>query len=1024
MPKTSVFDPTSLGLVEVVDYKVNIDPESLGLVEVKDHEEDPRSLGLSLVDPDDIREFQKQNPSAILNKDEFEILYKSDKERSFVDKVSAAASSIGEGTSALIQTGRDAALAVAEDPGIAFDPTRNADRLQTLSEAAARGSFDMANLGRKILNNELSQEVMRAIPIAGVIAEATGVIDSPVKDEKEEIDRAYENYLGDKGFDQVRTEGNLLPEVFGKTNNALAEAGSLFIDPTLAVPGLGIAETASKAVLTRGAKIGAKAVQSTGRITGDVIEGAAKIGSDVLDKVPLPKNTAAALAAAGATASGMGPMIGAAITIDGVARGAEKVGELALSAAEKAALPSTRKSILKQIATDGNYPSWIRKTAEITPDTLERTAALAATAGRGALEGAAIGAGLALASDESAENVGAAIGSGGTLGAAGALGNRIATIGKRRIEADNQHVTNWLADKTPDEVSNIGNLNLSREQMLDYADVESLAKGVLSDGQGDVAFKYLKQDEFESRFGKGRGVSDVDATTGTPTIYVNTGRATNKTQFHEVFHALDELEGMTDQKMRVNDELFGIRAADGTTVKEGLYSPEDLKTFETQYRDKISNNPEESAKWDSMTPEKRLSKIQGEVRAEAFANLLGDSKGNFLRDTNTLSRRIRDNLLLDDQMGMLGKMRVALEKAGIDFSASGSPSEIFYKNGKPVTNSATVDAALRDYVRAKDRVTERLSVGEDDASGSTFISRMEFEKKGPNQKKILELYKDWDGFARNPDGSIRMQGDKPVILTDREINRRAKDRAELMEKALDSVPDQGDTGIVRKAVNEKGEVMYNGAFFNDAQVNALKALPNDILSPSIKEKIVQINDILKRQDGSRVLMEYQAALKGKKYSSGIASQARDEVPLGIHLSKAKNLYATGLSMTNFNSKLDRWAKYKKKAFEVWDGNTDNFVKDTFKLLENHQNRVPGETGLDPNPEIALKKKNRINDFINITDLANLERNPDRLSTRGEKDNLWRSRRLDRITRMEESAGDKFPVDFGLQKANFSPDDNP
>ncbi len=77
--------------------------------------------------------------------------------------------------------------------------------------------------------------------------------------------------------------------------------------------------------------------------------------------------------------------------------------------------------------------------------------------------------------------------------------------------------------------------------------------------------------------------------------------------------------------------------------------------------------------------------------------------------------------------------------------------------------------------------------------------------------------------------------------------------------------------------------------------------------------------------------------------------------------------------------------------------------------------------LDSDPAAAVHKRNVINDFFNVPKgVGNEDVNPVQISTRGDKDNLIRSRRFDRINRITPGTGDKFPIRYELQKANYLP----
>jgi hypothetical protein len=375
---------------------------------------------------------------------------------------------------------------------------------------------------------------------------------------------------------------------------------------------------------------------------------------------------------------------------------------------------------------------------------------------------------------------------------------------------------------------------------------------------------------------------------------------------------------------------------------------------------------------------------------------------------------VADALLLADHQTMLGKLRRGLEAAGVKFQASGDPSELFVRNGKPVTNSPQVDAALRDYLRAKDRITRRLTAGEDGEEPTLVVRPADLVSRG--NSGLIDTFRDNDIFARNADGTVKMLGGVPMLLSEREIRAVQTKRVEAMLSALDAVPDTGEAGAVRR----KDNGAYEGRHYTDAQLEALEALPGDLLSPSMKAKLRQLNG-LAMEDGAQVIMDYNAALKSGRYSSGIGVTTRAAVPLSFHISKAGNFYMNTLDTTHFFRKLAEWRKSKPRAFEAWGGDADAFLRDAFTYLDNHVNGRAGSVNLDGDAAAAVHKRNVINDFFNVPKgVGNEHLNPVQLSTQGNKDNLIRSRRFDRINRITEGAGDRFPVRYELQKVNFMP----
>jgi hypothetical protein len=980
--------------------------------------------------------------------------FKAAKERRPLSVSRMASTALGAGQQVL----GDVAGAVWE---MAKNPLMSPkDRAQTGAEAVGRGTYDLGLLARKmqpllakvgqdylvggggIMNEEsflaaktsrLNQESFPEGMRPGV-TEWFG-LDVPVPKEllgqwrKEyqgyKRDAEYQHFLEERIIERDRVNAALgketvVPEVVGTANRKIAEGLSYVADPATlitmgagagpkvltkaaselagaGVRGAGVALENAGELATRAAALPERAA---GRIA-EAVTGSAEAAEKAEKTVRAGALGATAGIPLGMTVPGLSETA-AAITAGKVAGGAAEVlGEGAQAVGRQLPESASRYGLLERLSKDATAPQWLRSAAG-GARALDPALAVGVTAARGAAEGAAVGGALGGLADGE-EGFAAGVGSGGVLGASGRIVNRFAETSSRRVALEDADLARWLAGKSADEVANIKALNLSRENALKFLDTERLARGV-----NDVDVRYVRDKQFREQFGgiaKGAQVVEGDR----PVIFINTDFTGPRSLFHETLHALDALEGLTPERERLNRVLFDQVTGDGTVLSRGLFNGEDLKNFESQYRARL---PEvQRTQWDTLPPDQRAAKMQGEVRAESFANLIDSSRSDFLT-SRSLTRRVADSLLLAEQDSFLGRMRGRLENLGVKFDEQGQPSDLFAREGVPISNSPAVNAALRDYLRAKQNHTRRLALADDDAP-SVVVRPYDLAK--PANRAIVDAFKDNDVFAKHPDGSVQFNAGIPILLSEREIKLLQSKRVELMSEALGKVPDAGDARALRQQENGA----WTGKHLTDAQVNALRALPDDILSPSMKERIVQMNTLLRRGDGTQILLDYNAALKGGKYSSGISSATRTAVPIDLNISKAGNFYLTTLDTSHFFRKLREWRSGKPKAFEAWHGDTEAFLRDAFKYLDNHARGLSGSVGLDPDPVIALDKKNRLNDFFNVHKKS--EVNPIQLSGKGNRDNLIRARRFDRINRITEGAGDKFPVNYQLQQINFLPE---
>jgi hypothetical protein len=790
-------------------------------------------------------------------------------------------------------------------------------------------------------------------------------------------------------------------------NPAIADAQSVVTSPAMLVP-FGKAMTPVQGLMRRAVGAGIEGAGKAATVAGDATVQAATLperGAGALARAVSGTEEAAAKAtetvAQGVAGISMAPVKAVGKTIGAAGEATEAVGR-------QLAEPPSRFGLFDRISKDGAAPQWLRRSANMLKVT-DPAVDVLEVATRGAAQGAAIGTALgAVAGGE--EGAAEGFGSGGALGASGATLGRFAGNSKYRSALEDADRARWLASKSPEEVAAIQGLKLNGQQALALADLERMARGVVQPGQaGDVDFRYVSDGEFQKMFGgSDRGAQVIQG--DRPVVFVNTGYTGPRTVFHETMHALDALDGFGPNRDAANRILFDQTLPDGTVVSRGVYDAAALDTFTDQYRSRLSASAR--SKFDLLSPEEQRARIQSEVRAESFSNLL--ASGQTVFGARSMRTRVADSLLTADQFSTLGRMRRGLEAMGVKFSSGGEPSQLFVRNGRPITNTPGVDAALRDYIRAKDKITRKLTLGDADEAPTLVVRPQDLVSKG--NAGLVDVFKDNDIFARNPDGSVKMMGGVPVLLTEREIGRVQANRVQAMLDTLDRVPATGAAGEVLKLDNGA----YEGRQFTPAQLDALLKLSDDLLSPGMKEKLRSLND-LAGQDGAQIILDYNAALRSGRYSSGIAPTTRAVVPLTFNISKAGNFYMATLDTTHFFRKLGEWQRSKPGAFAAWNGDAEAFLRDTFKYLDNHVNNRPGSVGLDADAAKAVHKRNVINDFFNVPKgKGNEHLNPVQVSSKGRKDNLIRSRRFDRINRITPGAGDRFPIRYGLQKQNFMP----
>jgi len=291
---------------------------------------------------------------------------------------------------------------------------------------------------------------------------------------------------------------------------------------------------------------------------------------------------------------------------------------------------------------------------------------------------------------------------------------------------------------------------------------------------------------------------------------------------------------------------------------------------------------------------------------------------------------------------------------------------------------------------------------------------------------------------------LQPDGETPVMLSRKEIKQLVKSRAQIIRDAIDQNYQGEPNGF--RPVSDDG-MTYRG-YFTPSQIKAIRALPEQIVPAKIKDTILSFNDLLQRGDGSRMLIDYAARMDDRGKAVSFSPKIYDLVPIGMHFSKDGNFLITTVSVSRMMDKLNLWGDRLPGRLAPWGGDKEAFFREfATKYLPNHLEkwtnpegsdrtpvRRPGETDLDPNPEIAKEKKNIFNDFLNLTSNEFRDLNPDRTvvprrkgDPRGKDPNRTiMSVRADAVADLLESSAHPLPISYELQKINYLParEENP
>ena len=552
---------------------------------------------------------------------------------------------------------------------------------------------------------------------------------------------------------------------------------------------------------------------------------------------------------------------------------------------------------------------------------------------------------------------------------------------------------------------------------------------------------------------------------------------------HEVQHAVQQFAEVNKMLAPLRGQLFDqkIKNDDGTTevYQQGIYSDEDLNRYAARYANLMSPNDNGASFYAQFggDSEKMRAYIKDEILAETAA-ATGEYAGGTRASLDDVGRNVMDWLEVKTKSGRLKQLKEALRSNGVIFDNIGAVSSVLDARMSPETL-----AMMRQYQRGlkdfdgtmtiqQSRESDEPDIPLTKVLGSIALQNKYrhadfFEKEqiikatapdgsvteivvpaGAKIDPFIDVYRTQDGqlvdadgnvvtlgpeitFGSMPDGTTfetdtriaRKPDGSPIILTNREMKSRARKRTEMIKNAIDSAKNDG-SGV---RLSDTGNGNYRG-IMSPSQIEAFMELPNSVVSPNLKRMTKFFNELMARGDGTRVVMEYQAALLNGRYKS-LSPKIRDEVPIGFQFTKDGNFALTTISVSRLYDKMQAWADKKPENLQPWNGDTGAFWDSLIKLLDNHSRGEKGETGLHPDAYIAEKMKNKINDLFNAYNAETKQSNPDRSTlprARG-KDNLdivIRSRRLDRINNFEESPSQKLPINYGYLTTNYMPEVNP
>lgn len=848
----------------------------------------------------------------------------------------------------------------------------------SLDEGIARGTLEIAQLGLKGLNHAFN-----GIQVAGMEKETGG----------------FQRFKGLKSIDNLidaahKGDVNLLGGIIGDENirNEIAVLGSDIADITTfaGLPGSKAASRISSGI-GRGVEKAGNVASAVGSGANDILrqgkEAFTKAKAGVEEAAPGLSSGKFGAGVAGAAAVSMGLPAAGAI---GGALAAPTILELgggAMQGLGRAMQNTpTRIGTFRGLATQ--QPGTLAGAAAGRLTFLDGPLDAAGAIASGVVAGATVGAGLGFAA-EGWEGAAGGLGSGGALGGLGAGTMRAyqGLSGRQRSAAIQSDWNRFFAEdegKLKDWANKEARSDRQKATMMDTISV--LLKG------SDVKIRAEDQAWFdENNKGSTRGFHVVEG--DSPTVVLNTDKATSRTLAHESIHALAKLDGASDFIKDVNREI-------GETM--GNQSEQLLARYRSLLSKGVGKDSKALSDWDAMPLESKME----EVAAEYFAAYLEGQNPDFILK-GTRSDKLGGTAALD-AFDWFAKRSTSQRFRRI----TGALESRLYGDSRnsdllgDIPRSREVDSLLRDMVKARRRSYKATAL----ASGREVRSYITKDLADDETFKRLES----QGLAYEQRG-------KRILASKGRSERADKERSQAIIDALDSVgPSEG--GLVQ---TESGE--YTGRFYSPAQIEALKTA--GVIDSRMADKWLELHKGI--EDGHVMNVTYNAAtkkvrsrtknLQGRfglqsKYNSRIPVSNRDVIPMFTNITKA------GQNTVKF---LD-WSSLLSKAADAHgkDGSAVAKLWKTQSALESDLARFVGalHDGSTPTKQIfGEAKRNQLNKLV---EARNTKGNPElpRGGRFNERSNIWKDFRLDRIEAMEVRPENIRFSQEGYEKAqeNFSP----
>lgn len=782
-------------------------------------------------------------------------------------------------------------------------------------------------------------------------------------------------------------------------NNDVKNMVSLIADPTLLIPGLGEVFGAGR-LATRAVGLGAEAAGRAAQVVTKPLTAGIEAGTRLAaDAFGAEARTLRGVAAGtGISGAVMGlPGAATAVGVVGAIEGADIAAEVLQRAGQQLANAPTRIGPLEALMLNPNATVIDKALAKVGRYGGDALIDIGLRSGAGAIEGAAIGAGLGYLS-AGEEGAATGLGSGAVLGATGAGAVRTYDMasGKAAAQAraaDYGRFRENLSDSDGalwDKVANrdgvdaaVGLMDMLAAARTKYNQVDT----IVTDAKGMA----------EAGLGTTRGAALIDAGSSRPRIYINADSTRpDLTAAHELFHIFEKVEQTAPKTEALRQEITGtyLVTPDGkiNLVRPGLLKPDQVEAAHQQYIKGLEKSgvtgPDLDVWKNAKTIDQKASVVGRELGAEYMLKLLrGSDPDAMLRGFDGITRTLLDYSLMRNADGVLRGMA---EKFGLGTK----PAESLLFDKLP-NASPQVNAMLRDLVRSYRNLNERIEVA--GRSGGAVFNRKALANPAAASVAVKA------GVAETrPDGTTR-------LLSQDELEQRDVQEGKALADIVGNTPIGDSTKPYLRIVDDK--VVGNG--ISPEQIEAIANSPR--ISNKLRENILAFDQSLRAKDtpneANVVWIEYAPALTRKKdrftgiwksvYSSGIRITQRKVAPYRLEFNKGDMPYVFAVDVTKL---MDRAAdKAMAGKLGAYGRDFDGFVSDIVRYFENISDPAGKRTA--DLPGMTSEKASFLNEFFGSSEKGGAE--------------FIRSFRLDRITELRQTGERIASSELAFQRHKIS-----